>query len=380
MPNKLDFFSCIHLFGGCASRFDWHNHCIGSQSLMRGKDAPLSNVNEPCSCVRHPDNIGYGLDVMQDDSQFEAYDEEDLSLSIPLTWQDANLWELRPMDFAKWLQNLLRISGKTKPRLLRESKLIMWPVGNDEVYLYLGCSFFELQDILQDTATQKAVTMLFLSDDWWKSSDVYQLVCQYPLFTAFGIHELIRYNGKQYEYTHDTSFSQLIQHHEESRPDAEFMPRPSGCEWCNLNLQIRTSSHHDYIGISKDVLIAWYEDHEGKQIGKKVEKRIGLMKKLCRNNKATLMGQMLKQYAAHAGREFVTDEENKNLLHGTRKKLREFLCCQFGFSFTDFPITEEAKDVYRTEFSISFTDSKSDPHSPSRGACTQSIQQKTEYM
>lgn len=92
------------------------------------------------------------------------------------------------------------------------------------------------------------------------------------------------------------------------------------------------------------------------------------------------MGQMLKQYAAHAGREFVTDEENKNLLHGTRKKLREFLCYQFGFSFTDFPITEEAKDVYRTEFPISFTDSKSNPHSPSRGACTQSIQQKTEYM
>ena len=90
------------------------------------------------------------------------------------------------------------------------------------------------------------------------------------------------------------------------------------------------------------------------------------MKKLCRNNKATLMGQMLKQYAAHAGREFVTDEENKNLLHGTRKKLREFLCCQFGFSFTDFPITEEAKDVYRTEFSISFTDSKSDPLAANR--------------
>lgn len=208
--------------------------------------------------------------------------------------------------------------------------------------------------------------MLFLSDAWWKSSDVYQLVCQYPLLTVFGIHELIQYNGKQYEYTHDTSFSQLIQHHEESRPDAEFMPRPSGCEWCNLNLQIRTSSHHDYIGISKDVLIAWYEDHEGKQIGKKVEKRIGLMKKLCRNNKATLMGQMLKQYAAHAGREFVTDEENKNLLHGTRKKLRKFLCCQFGFSFSDFPITEEAKDIYRTEFSISFTDSKSDPLAANR--------------
>lgn len=368
MPNRLDFFSCIQLFDGCASRYDWYNHCLGAQSLMGGKDSPLSNVNEPCSHIRHPNNIGYGLDVMQNGSLYEAYDEEDISLSIPLTWQEANLWELHPLNFAKWLQRLLRISGKIKPRLLRKSKLIMWPVCDDEVYLYLGCSFIELQDILQDIAAQKAVTMLFLSDDWWKASDVYQLVCQYPLLTTFGIHELIQYKGKQYEYTHDISFSLLIQHHEESRPDAEFMPRSSGCEWCNLNLQIRTSSHHDYIGICKDVLIAWYEDNEGKQIGKKVEKRISLMKKLCRNNKATLMGRMLKQYAAHSGREFVTDDENRNLLNGTRKKLREFLCSQFGFSYADFPITEEVKDVYRTEFSISFTDSKSDPINLSRKA------------
>lgn len=366
MPNKLDFFSCIQLFDGCASRYDWYNHCFGAQYLMSSKDAPLSNVNEPCSRIRHPDNIGYGLDVMQDGTLYEAYDEEDLSLSIPLTWQEANLWELHPLNFAKWLQRLLRISGRIKPRLLRNSKLIMWPVGNDDVYLYLGCSLDELKDILRDIATQKNVTLIFLTDDWWKSSDVYQLVCRYSLLSTFGIHELIQYNGKQYDYIHDKPFTQLIQHHDESRPDAEFMPRPAGCEWSNLNLQIRTTSHHDYIGISQDVLIAWYVDNEGKQIGKKAEKRIGLIKRLCRNNKATLMGQMLKQYAAHSGREFVTNDENKNLLHGTRKKLREFLCSQFGFSYADFPITEEAKDVYRTEFSISFTDSNSDPLAANR--------------
>lgn len=372
MQKKQDFFTLLRLFGGAASRYDWLNHCAGAERLMQDKNSPLFNTGFASSLVRSRDNAGYGWDVLEeDDGSFELYDENNPAFSLHLAWQEVNCWALHPLHFAEWVQKILGLSGKIKPRLLHESRLLMWPVEKEEVYLYIGTSVQELREIMKDISGQRqAVTLLFLTDWWRTSAALYEEICSFPFLSPFSMQELVRYEEGNYVYGHAVPFLQLIKSHDEALPEAELLPRPAGAQWHHLHIQIRTASHHEYMNVAQDVLIAWYEDDKGKRMGSRAERRLSTLTRLCRNHKATLMGALLKEYAAHGGREFVKGmgKDERNARNGVRKNLREFLCQQFGFSYSDNPIGEEAKDVYRTAFSISFTDAGSDFLQPSRQA------------
>lgn len=367
MPHKQDFFSLLLIFGRIAARYDWVNHCAGADHLMQGENAPLCRAGGPCLHVRSPHNASHGLDVYADGDTYETYDEYDIASSIRLAWSDVAAWELHGLNFSAWVQRLLGMAGNIKPRLDPESHVIMWKVGKEEVFLYMGNSLRELRGILHGMTDQRSATILFLSDWWRKSPPAYHEIGRFPLLSAFSMQELVRCEKEKYVYCHEVKFTELIKQHDDEHPPAKLLARPAGAQWHDLCIQIQTDSHHEILELARDVFLAWYEDGNGKRMGNIARRSMGDLKALCRNNKATLIGMMLKQYAANGGREYaVQDPKKRNQLDGVRKKLREFLCEQFGYSLDDFPIRQEMRGVYRTEFSISFSDGKSDPLLPSR--------------
>ena len=362
---KSDFFSLILRFGGSASYRDWMNHCDGISSLINCDTPLLKNTLIPSPITFSSESTQFIYDVIEDDGKYEAYDENDPQFSMTLSFNEICLWELDILNFAKWLQKILQIPSNIRHKLLMQKKVLLWEPTHRSVFVYLGNDWQEFQSLLETASDKGGALILILFDAWLENAGTYEIICRYNL-SVYNLSTLVQTKSDRYQYVYETPFKSLIQMNRKQAPNPEFLPRPHGTEWSNLVLKLQTNSHTDYLSVEKDVLIAFYVDENGKQIGELAKKPIRFIKTLYRGRKLTLAGIMLKQFAAGNGRCIVEPKDNRNLLNGVRNTLRKLLCEQFGFSSDDNPIIYEAKNVYRTVFSIDFTDSHSDPLAPTR--------------
>lgn len=341
------------------------NHCDGISSLINCDTPLLKNTLIPSPITFSSESTQFIYDVIEDDGKYEAYDENDPQFSMTLSFNEICLWELDILNFAKWLQKILQIPSNIRHKLLMQKKVLLWEPTHRSVFVYLGNDWQEFQSLLETASDKGGALILILFDAWLENAGTYEIICRYNL-SVYNLSTLVQTKSDRYQYVYETPFKSLIQMNRKQAPNPEFLPRPHGTEWSNLVLKFQTNSHTDYLSVEKDVLIAFYVDENGKQIGELAKKPIRFIKTLYRGRKLTLAGIMLKQFAAGNGRCIVEPKDNRNLLNGVRNTLRKLLCEQFGFSSDDNPIIYEAKNVYRTVFSIDFTDSHSDPLDPTR--------------
>lgn len=367
----VDLFQMYVATGGCTSRYDWLNHVIGARELMGQANTPFQLLTEVAASVSHPDSFHYGLQLYtDDDEEYMAYDECEPGTTLYLTRRDVELLALPPMRFCKWLLRLLGLPARIPISLLCHDKLFHFQVGGAGFYVSAAASMQQLQEHLAEMNNGSPAMCIALDDTLMGYECGARLLGEAPRVAYRSIKDFVSFKQGEYVYTYPLPLQDLIEELIPSLPDAEFLPRPEGCGWNNLHIQIATSGHFEFLNVTRDMLMAWYEDDSGEIIGKRKVRNVSSWGFLCRNNKATSAYTMLKLFAAHKGRLANDQTDTIKNANVVRTKLRQFLCRMFGYTKGESPIEEESSKkprIFRTEFSISFTDAKSDPLAEKRG-------------
>lgn len=366
----VDVFYMYAVSRGSASRFDWLNHVSCARELMLSSDSPFQPRMELAVFVRHPDSFHYGLDLYLDgENTYVAYDENNPGIMLDLTRSDIELIELPPMLFGKWLLRLLQLPTRCRIRLLCHDKLFYFQMPCGGLYVSAAASVEELREHLSAMAPEAPALCIALDDSLERFECVARMLGEADQLTYHSIHDYIALRNNAYVYTNPVPLIDIIKELSESSPEAEFLPRPAGCRWHDLHVQIHSYSHYDTLSIDNELIDAWYEDSSGKVVGSRERRKVSAWGILCRNGKATYVYSMLKLFAAHKGRMTRSQLVSINNANHVRTRLRKFLCQLFGYSEDENPIIEEVSKsrVFRTEFSISFSDANSDPLAEKRG-------------
>ncbi len=366
----VDLFYMYAVSGGCASRYDWLNHVSGARELMLRSGSPFQPRMDVATHVRHPRSFHYHLELLPDGEEaYTAFGENGSGLMLDLTRRDVELIELPPLPFAKWLMRLLGLPARSRIRLRCHHKLFHFQTPSGDFYVSAAASVEELREHLAEMNSDSPVLCLALDDSLEGFESVACMLGEAEHLTYRPIHDFIEYKNGAYVYTNSVPLIDLIKELSSASPEAEFLPRPAGCGWNQLHIQIHSASHYDILSVDKDLIVAWYEDSSGNVMGSRKSRSIPSWGFFCRNGKATQAYVMLKLFAAHGGRMHADDFSPSKAPNVVRTHLRQFLCRQFGYSEDETPIVEEVPKsrVFRTEFSISFADSRSDPLAEKRG-------------
>lgn len=366
----VDLFYMYAVSGGCASRCDWLNHVSGARELMLQTGSPFQPRMDVATHVRHPSSFHHRLELSPDgENTYTAFDENEPGLMLDLTRRDVELIELPPLSFAKWLMRLLELPARSRLRLLCHDKLFHFQTPGGGFYVSAAASMEELREHLAEMNSEASALCLALDDLLEGFEYAARLLGEAEHLTYRPLHDFIEYKNGAYVYTNPAPLLDLIKELSPASPEAEFLPRPVGCGWNQLHIQIHSASHYDVLSVDKDLIVAWYEDSSGNVMGSRKSRSIPSWGFFCRNGKATQAYVMLKLFAAHEGRMHADDFSPSKAPNVVRTLLRQFLCRQFGYSEDETPIVEEVPKsrVFRTEFSISFADSRSEPLAERRG-------------
>lgn len=370
MPDTrptMSIFQFLSSIGPLAARLDWRMLVSGAQQkapfdfLARVSGTlPVHHPFQPSESLQYDEEPEDGCEVMARDEQGD--------FEVLVSDFDRAVFKVDMMRFGQWLAHKLMKGQASEVAVVDARCVKVLSVPMAVYFLMRSCpadARFSFQKIDEEIGGRHALVLMCEPEDLAQSG-MAEILRERSRLRVEPVCHFVQYSERhrEYKYSYHEPFVSYLERLAQEPPPGSFLKRPEGMGWKDLELVLMVREKDGPSVYEEDLLFARYRDAAGKTVAhnkafvKDIPKLKGRVQNGVRDSQAV---RFLKALASGASAGISTPSSSK--LQTALSRLRDTLCEMFGYFASDDPIPnpEHKSTILCSEFTIRFSDGKSDP-------------------